>query len=317
VLTRRPLFITGMGRSGTMLLGAMVSGHSGISHNSPPFVTNLFDAWSEGADGPERLERFLDDLYGRTRFQSSPLSRDALRDRLRPQLPLSFRDLTAETVAAHSATAGKPDFVYWTDRTPAFVSTLHDNKARFDRILGDYRLVAILRDGRAVLSSALRAQATLGHGFHTDMFDLATHWRARPPRSGPYSPERGATTRCGTRSSSRAPAETLREVCRFLDLPYEPGMLDYPTLKFSSPIHRLLAGPPRPDPIEAWQAEADPRLLRIFDRLARTELHRSGHPPLPPALQRRSPAVLWESLSYWLKTRLHARLRRVLGRARV
>ena len=315
MLTRRPLFITGMGRSGTTLLGAMLSGHSGISHDSPPFVTNLVGAWADGVDGPERLERFLDDLYGRTRFQLSAVPRDALGDRLRPRLPLPFRDLAAEVVTAHSTAAGKPDFVYWTDRTPAFVATLHGDKARFDRILGAYRLVAIVRDGRAVLSSSLRAQATRGGGFVTDVFDLAAHWR-RAATLGALFSDRGLYHQVRYEELVTRPAETLQEVCRFLELPYEPGMLDYQDLALTSPIHRLLGAPPRPDRVEAWQGEADGRLLRIFDQLAGTELRRSGYPPLPPALRRSSPVAGWESLSYWLETRVHHRLRRVLDRTR-
>src|SRR5262245_42923726 len=102
----------------------MLSRHSRISHNSPPFVTNLFQAWSDGVGSPTRLERFLDDLYGRTRFRTSAVTREALGNHLRLRPPLAFRDLAVEAVAAHSAIAGKRDFIYWADKTPAFVSVL-------------------------------------------------------------------------------------------------------------------------------------------------------------------------------------------------
>jgi hypothetical protein len=313
--TRRALFITGMERSGTTLLGAMLARHPGICRMTPPFVANLLWGWPDGVSTAEDLDRFLDDLYGRTRFKDSPLSRHGLRERLRPHLPLSFRDLAAEVVAAHSATVGKPDFVYWTDRTPWYVSILHRDKVTFDRILGDYRLVTIIRDGRAVLSSVLRAQTIRGLGFRTDLFHLAAQWRKAATLGSLFS-DPGHYYQIRYEELVTRPVETLQGVCRFLDLPYDPGMLDYQDRHLAAPIHRLLAAAPSPERADAWQAEADGALLRIFDRLAREELRRSGYAPLPHWLQRRASAVVWESLSYRLGRLAQHRLRRMAERAR-
>lgn len=315
VRARRPLFITGMERSGTTLLAAMLSEHSAICRLVPPFVANLFSSWPEGVADPEQLESFLDDLYGRTRFGHSPVPRDALRARLRPLLPLAFRDLAAEVVATHSTHQGKADFVYWGDKTPWLVRVLHARKAQFDRVLGDYRLVTIVRDGRAVLSSVLRAQATSGRNFRTDVFYLAAQWRKAATLETLFS-EQGQHFQVRYEQLITRPVETLQVVCRFLDLPYEPGMLEYQRRGPTSSIHRLLSAPPRPDRMEAWHAEGDGRRLRVFDLLARSELRRAGYPPLPPAIRRGWAVALWETTAYWLDTRVRARLRKALERGR-
>lgn len=313
--TRRPLFVTGMERSGTTLLASILAQHPAIGHRVPPFTSNLFSHWPDGVRHPGELERFLDDLYGRTRFAVSPVHREVLRARLGPLLPLTFRDLAAEVMTAHSAHHGKPDFVYWVDKTPLFVTLLHENKARFDRVLGDYRMVSILRDGRAVLSSVLRAQATLGHGFRTDVFYLAAQWR-RSATLGALFSRPGQHLQVRYEELITRPAATIETVCRFLDLPYESRMLDYWRSDTASPIHRLLSSPPRADRIEAWHTEADPRLLRVFDLLARPELARAHYAPLPPSLRRGLTGALGEAIAYWLDTRVRARVRRRLDRAR-
>ena len=304
-----------MERSGTTLLGTMLSEHSRICRAVPPFVANLFSRWPEGVAGPEELEPFLDELYGRTRFSHSPVPRDALRTRLGPLLPLTFRDLAAEVVAAHSAHEGKPDFVYWGDKTPWLVTVLHTNKAQFDRVLGDYQLITIVRDGRAVMSSAIRAQAAFGRGFRTDVVYLAAQWR-RAATLGALFADEGRHLQVRYEQLIKRPAETLQAVCRFLDLPYEPGMLEYRRLGITSTIHRLVSEPPRPDRTEAWHTEGDARLLRVFDLLARSELRRAGYPRLPRALGRGFATVLWETASYWLETRVRDRLRRAVARVR-
>jgi hypothetical protein len=291
----------------------MLSQHPAICHRVPAFAVNLFARWAEGIGGPEQLEEFLDDLYGRTRFAGSPVSRDTLRAHLRPLLALTFRELAAEVAATHSAHHGKPDFVYWCAKTPALVTVLHDDKARFDQALGDYRVVSILRDGRAVLSSVLRAHATMGRSFRTDVFYLASQW-CRSATLGARFSQPGQHFQVRYEALTTRPAETLEAVCRFLGLPYEPGMLEYWRLGSTSPIHRLLASPPRADRVEAWHVEADPGFLRIFDRLARSELTRAGYPPLPAALRRGVTRRLWETIAYQLHTRVRPRLRRAFAR---
>jgi len=304
-----------MERSGTTLLAAMLSRHSGICHLVPPFVATLLSIWPEGVSGPEQLQRFVDDLYDRTRFHRSPVPRDALVARLLRRLPLAFRDLAAEVVAAHSAREGKPDFVYWGDKSPTLVTALHANKSQFDRVMGEYRLVSIIRDGRAVLSSVLHAGATLGRGFRTDLFYLAAQWRKAAMLEALF-PDKGQHLQVRYEELVTRPARTLQAVCRFLDLPYEPGMLEYQHLGAASSIHRLLSAPPRADRIEAWQAEVDGRSLRVFDLLARSALSRAGYAPLPPSLRRGVGVSLCETVSYWLDTRVRDRLRSAAARVR-
>lgn len=309
----RPLLITGMERSGTSLLGAMMAAHSRVSGSAPSFVPNLFHAWADGVARPDQLDRFLDSLYGRTRFKGAPVRRETLRDRLAPRLPLSFRELATVVATACADDPSPAAWAYWIDRTPLFVTTLSRHPRRFDQVMGDYRLLVIVRDGRAVLSSVLQAHAVLHTSFYTDVFYLAAQWR----RAAALAARHAASGRClevRYEALVARPAATLQRVCRFLELSYEPAMLDYHRTSSGSPIHQLLSEGPRPDRVDAWRTEVDPGVLRVFDLLAGSALRRAGYPPLPAELRHGRLTALGATAGYWLKTRGPRYLQAIRGR---
>jgi hypothetical protein len=302
-----PLLVTGMERSGTTLLRTMLSGHPAVCRHLPPFVVNLFRRWPDGVADPAALDVFLEDLYTRTRFGRSPVSRDELRARVAPRLPLSFRELAFHVTAAHSERLGKSGFTYWGEGTPHLVPVLHAHRAALDRALGAYRVIAIVRDGRAVLASVLRAQAVMGQGFATDVIALAARWR-QAVTLGRLFPDPARYHELRYEDLVTQPEATLRGVCQFLGVPWEPAMLAYPELGVRTPIHALLAAPPSPARATAWSREGPPVLLRIFDWLARDELRRLGYPALPAGLGRPALLVRGELLRYWMATRVGRRL---------
>jgi len=106
----------------------------------------------------------------------------------------------------------------WGDKTPTNVAEME----QIQRVLPEARFVHMIRDGRDVALSL----DTVWFGPET-LRERAEAWvqtiedaRRQRPRLGHYLEVRFETL-------VRRPQETLREICRFLDLPWAPAMLEY------------------------------------------------------------------------------------------
>lgn len=305
------VFVTGMERSGTRLLRTVLSAHAMIAPFPQSFVPNLIKRWRGGVRDGAELDAFLGELYTRTRFGKSPVPRGVLADRFGPRLPLGFPALAHGVVAAYSESQGKAEFTLWGDASPTFVRFLHTRRRLLDEVFGSYRVISIIRDGRAVLSSVLRAHAIRGGKFSTDVVELAARWRVAATLSSAVADPKVYHELRYEDLVSR-PEETLRHVCTFLGVPFDVGMLDYRRLARVTPIHQLLAAPLMEERATAWQLEAPPQLLRIFDLLCRVELAGQGYGALPPSVRRSRMVVLGELLAY----RLNRYRRRLSGKSR-
>jgi hypothetical protein len=73
-----------------------------------------------------------------------------------------------------------------------------------------------------------------------------------------------------------APADTLREICKFIGRPYHPAMLDYP--KYTTYKH------PHARYTYRWRQELTPRAIRLIEARAGAMLADRGYAPsgLPP-----------------------------------
>jgi len=141
-------------------------------------------------------------------------------------------------------------------------------------------LLAVLRDGRDVLASRLQHkgfQATVD-GFAREWVDRirAVHeWRRRNPRVLPVRYE----------ALVLHPAETLRQVCDHIDLPYRPQMIEYlqtsPALLKNPHGHLSVANIARglnPDSLGRWKRDLSDEQVDRFQAIAGAVLEEMGYP---------------------------------------
>jgi hypothetical protein len=107
------------------------------------------------------------------------------------------------------------------------------------------------------------------------------------------------------------PEAELRRVCDFLDLDFEPGMLEYHEAVAASALedHPLLAKPPISG-ARRWREELDPETTELFEAIAGRALAGLGYDreyPRPSGLARRRAAlteVLFRARLAWWKAGL-------------
>jgi len=287
-----PFFIIGSVRSGTTLVERILNRHSRLFVPAETFYFTLLDRLGalRGDAGPgpglqqvvrryreERAFGFLD---------LPPASGEAiLLDRAR-----SYRDILVNLMGFLSRRAGKPR---WGEKTP--------NNLRYTRYIRDYfpdaRFVLVVRDGRASVLSRLKHP-----NWRRNLLACARHWADDAAVMLRLIDELDAATLHVLRFEDllREPERTIREMCVFLDEPYEEAMIkprqeqsqrgrDY----YGQPWMTKSTGLIDPARATQWQQEYSARRLRLVEAIAGAQLKALGYP------LRRPRAPGWQLLYLW------------------
>jgi hypothetical protein len=266
-------FFVGCGRSGTTLLRAMFDSHPQMA--VPPeswFVAGMArhpDTYA-GPTGLDR-DRFLADLLRSDRFRAWDLPPGDVRQTVdgANDLPQAFRGV----FALYAERQGKARYA---DKTPSYVLEL--------RLLADLfpeaRFVHVIRDGRDVALSF--RDMPFGP---SSIAEGARFWRRRViagQRSGrSLGPSRYRELRY--EDLIEHTGEVLRDLCDFLDLPFEDEMLRYHEraeeasrgVKFHEQ-HRAIERPPTRG-LRDWRTQMSPADLSTFEALAGDLLGELGY----------------------------------------
>jgi Sulfotransferase family len=291
-----PVVILGVSRSGTTLLKEMLDGSSELAIPSESyFIPQLWDR-----HGPEPdPDAILEDLGRIARVREWGVTLGDVRRRL-PEEP-SFRDVIVPVYRAYAERQGKERFG---DKTPAYMQHLELLDATFPGA----QYVHIVRDGRDAGLSFLgmRRRPRFNWARPRGLGDFACQWELEVRAAQEF----GATTARGRYLELRyedlvaEPEPRLREVCDFLDLPFEPRMLEYHREVGPETLqdHPRLSEPPAPSARD-WREELAPEEAERFEAIAGPLLEDLGYPRAHPR-----PA---------LKTLLRARVERTAFRLRV
>jgi hypothetical protein len=280
-LSDSPVVILGVSRSGTTLLKAMLDAHSQLAIPSESyFIPQL---WDRHGERPDR-DAFVDDLRRLERIKAWGVDPDDVRDRLgeRP----TFSEAVQAIFTVYAEAQGKQRFG---EKTPLYMQHLDV----LDRAFPGAQYVHIVRDGRdAALSLlAMKRKPRLNLTRPRGLGDFACAWRRevraaqRFGRIHPYLELR-------YEDLVAEPEARLRDVCAFLDLEYEPGMLEYhrredPALYAD---HPRLAEPPVRD-ARSWCAEMTSEDAELFEALAGDLLVELGYERAHPRPGRRARAA--------------------------
>ena len=220
-MKKPPVFILGNRRSGTTMLRLMLTSHRDIC--IPPeggFVVRL--AWRHGRRAvmdDSALRRFVCDLFRLNHIRDWGIDRSSLQARLVAMAPCSYSAAVAGVYEEYMERRC-PGKTRWGDKTPWYVQYAGD----VSRLFPDAQFIHLVRDGRAVLASYRRVSHLPG-----EVASVAAEWISSVHAAMRVGATSGTTRYLELRYEDLvdAPEQRLRDVCRFLDHPFDEDMLDF------------------------------------------------------------------------------------------
>jgi hypothetical protein len=279
--------VLGVSRSGTTLLKAMLDAHSQLAIPSESYF--LPQLWDRHGERPDR-DAFVEDLTRLERVREWGVDPEDVRARLteRPR----FAEAVQSIYQLYAESRRKPRFG---DKTPLYMQHLDV----LERAFPDARYVHIVRDGRdAALSMiAMKRKPRFNLSRPRGLGDFAAAWR-REVRAAQRFGGTHPYLELRYEDLVAEPESRLREVCAFLGLEYEPGMLEYH--RREDPLlyadHPRLAEPPVRD-TRSWRQELRLSDAALFEAIAGDLLAELGYDRAHPRPGRRG-RVLAERAAY-------------------
>jgi hypothetical protein len=273
----RPTFIVGAMRSGTTLMRLILSRHSTLA--IPPeshFIAKLFRRFApgellEGADLADALEIVTSNTEWQRDWNGDP---DALRARVAPAAPLSMGAFIDAVFSLQIEPTGKP---HWGDKTPAYLFQVERLRACFPNA----KFVAMIRDPRdAYISLAPRewvGSSTWQVGSYLMRCDRLIEGFARD-HPDDFCVVRYEDLVADTES-------TLRRVCGFLSMEYEPAMRDFHVdavenvqqWELENGVHQKLLRPMESKDVGRWRHEGSRSDAREVEAVTYDAISRFGY----------------------------------------
>ena len=216
-------FFLGCARSGTTLFRAIFTSHPDLA------IPDEGRFFSVIVDKPRKYERptgfdserFVQDIFGRSSYPRWT-TQDEVREALSSVPPASYADAVRGIYRLYAAKSGKSRYG---DKTPQNAWTTVQLAEAFP----EGRFVHIIRDGRDVAMSLMDRHWRKTHHAPGRIVEAARYWR-RVVRAG-----RSAGRRIGPARYREVryealledPEDTVRSLCEFIDLPFDPVMLRY------------------------------------------------------------------------------------------
>ena len=206
-------FVVGAGGSGTTTLRLMLDAHPQLA--VPP-ETHFLPALAKAARGPAVTPHDLVEvIVADRRWTDFGFSREELERMFENIRPVNARAAARAFYRAYAERYGKPR---WGDKTPRYARFMK----RIQRLLPEARFVHLIRDGRDVrLSRARRVEEP------PPIEVAAKRWRSRIERSRKIARELPHYLEIRFEDLIGDTEATLRQVCEFVELDFDPAMLTY------------------------------------------------------------------------------------------
>jgi len=278
-------FICGVTRSGTTLLRLMLDTHPevaipGETHWVPRLIKRL-------ERGKLSADEAADFVVNHKRWGDFHLEGDDLRERWQAIKPFNAAEAIRAFYGLYSEREGKARYG---DKTPGYMREM----LRIQRVLPEARFIHIIRDGRDVALSVLKLN--WGPSNPTEAAEL---WVERIAKARKQAPKVNHYMEVFFEDLVMDTEGTLRRVCEFIELGYDPVMLDYheraeerlrekardlprsnrppqpAELRMKS--HQLAKEPPREDRIGLWKRKMSPEDVAEYERVAAPLLSELGY----------------------------------------
>jgi hypothetical protein len=278
-------FICGVTRSGTTLVRLMLDSHPELAiPGETHWVPKLIKA-------QERHKRTAEDLadliVDHKRWGDFHLDATELRQRFAALDPVTAADAIRAFYMLYAEREGKARYG---DKTPGYVQEMR----RIQRVLPEARFVHIIRDGRDVSLSHLR----MNWGPET-YAQSARLWRNRVRKARRMAPSIEHYMEIRFEELVADTEGVLRRVCDFIELDFDPVMLDYheraegrlaekarelprrnrPPQPAAARLesHRLAKEPPRSDRVGMWRERMTPEEVAEYEAVAGDMLLEAGY----------------------------------------
>lgn len=264
-----PFFIVGSARSGTTLLRLILNAHPLVA--VPPESRFVVELW----DGNREVDSdaFLARLAAHRRFQNWDLPIEAVAHELGSEGPVDYADAIRAAFRAYARVHGKPR---WGDKTPRYVERL----PLIAQLFPEAKIIHLIRDGRNVALS----YADVDFGPKT-VGGAAEIWARRVAAGRRAGRELGPKRYLDLHYERLVEdtAAAVRDLCEFLDLDFDSGMLDYTSRARDAVLSRAYKFNPHLTQstvreVRSWENDMSSRNIQIFEAVAGDVLEEAGYP---------------------------------------
>lgn len=270
------IFLVGVGRSGTTLLGLMIEAQGDIAI---PYESNFFVRFYERRheyDLASRTERarLLADLLDEPRVRSWDES--ITFSDLDPD---GFEDLPGALTSIYREYARRRQRSRWADKTPGHTVQIPTLRTLFP----ESKFVHLYRDGRDVALSSM----SQNWFSTTDLVTQLRSWRRQVAKARADLAELPAEDWMSVKYEDLVvePARVLEQVCSFLGCSFEADLVGEYTAFAARKLgrrtereHRLTLQPPTTGRVCRWRRELPPVDLAIADEDVGELLQELGYP---------------------------------------
>lgn len=284
-----PIIVTGADRSGTTLLYAILSSHSDVSMVRR---TNMW-RWFYGGYGdladPSNLDRCLDAMTRYSRLSVLDPDVESIKVAFREREP-TYGQLFS---VMHEQLADRRHRSRWGDKS---LHTEH-HAAEIFAELPDAKMIQLVRDPRDRHSSIARRRADRQVGVGATMGRWSASVRAGRRNIERFGADRYRVVRYETLATM--PDDTVRELCEFLRLDYEPEMLemrgvtDRADYSGNSSFEQIGPGVISTRSIGRFSDVLEPSTVRVIETLGGRWMAAHGYPAAPLELSPRERIGIW------------------------
>jgi hypothetical protein len=195
------------------------------------------------------VDRFFNFLVNSERWKDFQLDGEQLYGQLKAMEPFNYADGLRCFYASYAQRFGKKR---WGDKTPPYILAMTGIQA----VLPEARFIHIIRDGRDVAVSLKK----MWWGPKDDIVDQAANWMSRIHLARLQAENLEYYLEINYPDLILKTTETLKKICEFIELPYDPRMEMY----YRRSQSRL-------DEINQWNNTSDPtwdsreKQLTIFE----------------------------------------------------
>ncbi len=269
-------FVCGVTRSGTTLLRLMLDSHPEVAI---PGETHWVPKVIKAAERSKKSAKdYADTIIDHKRWGDFHLDGDELRSRIEQIDPPNVADVIRTFYMLYAAREGKTRYG---DKTPGYIMEMR----RIERVLPEARFIHIIRDGRDVSLSHMRMN------WGPETFEQSARlWRNRIRRTRKMARTTKHYMEIHFEDLVSDTEGVLRRVCEFIELEFDPVMLDYheraegrlaekarelprknrPNQPAEARLasHRLAKEPPRSDRIGMWRERMTPEQIVEYEAIA-------------------------------------------------
>lgn len=269
-----PVFILGAQRSGTTLLRLILNAHSKLAiPEEGTFWIPLLRRWRGHLERPLRgreLDSCLEYVERNHQFKLWGIDPGDYYRRLREAGRCTLGELMAGTYRVYAEAHGK---TFWGEKSSVFFRMI----PVLAELFPEARFIHIVRDGRDVFTSWRKMDPTKANPSVAAIEWVYKIKKARKDLRR-MDDSRGYEVRYEALVSE--PEPTVRSVCAFLELDFEPEMLDFwkSSDQYIGAHHSdLIFNPVSTKSVGKWRKALSRREIRHFDAIAGGELARHGY----------------------------------------